>query len=62
MKTWKKDDIINFLITDDIDNIRQMCFENDLSWIDFILREGFIGYRNQSISELRTELIARLRP
>ena len=51
-----KINMINALIDDDINSIMTGdC--ND--YLDSILREGFKGYKNQSILELRKECIER---
>ena len=47
-----KTKLINWLVDDDIQNVLTGdC--ND--YLDSILREGFTGYRNQSLKELQQE-------
>ena len=47
-----KTKLIDYLVKNDTNNIIQMAFKNDFSWIHFILQFGFTGYRNQSHNEL----------
>lgn len=50
----KKQEIINALIEDDIKNIEN--FNTGFYWwIEQILANGFIGYNNQSIEQLKQE-------
>lgn len=51
----KKDDLIIRLIEDDIDTISQGVNEGDNTYIADILRDGFVGYRKQSLAELHLE-------
>lgn len=50
MKT--KDELIEWLINDDIANV---ATGDCNAWLDTILREGFVGYRNQSLEDLTQE-------
>ena len=47
-----KKQLIEALIQDDLTNIRTGDMER---WLEDILHDGFIGYKNQSITELTKE-------
>lgn len=55
----KKAEIIEFLIDNDIDTISQMANQDDFSYIESLLREGFIGYSKMSKADLTKEYLER---
>ena len=48
----KKEILIKAIIYDDLMNIRTGHMDN---WLEDILKVGFVGYENRSISELQKE-------
>jgi hypothetical protein len=60
MKTQiKKQTLILKLVEDDIDSVKQNLEINDVWWLGQILENGFVGYKNQSIGDLKRELEER---
>jgi len=58
---WKsRQELINELVADDINTIRQNMFQSDYEYLDRILRlEGWTPYQNRTIADLKQEYIER---
>ena len=50
-----REELIEWLIKDDMETFRQQVEGNDYSYLDMIMRDGFIGYRKQTVKQLRQE-------
>ena len=58
-KKNQKQLLTSLLIENDIETIRQKLDYNDVDWIGTILENGFCGYKNQTITELKQEATER---
>lgn len=57
MTTMEKEEIIKKLLEDDFDYIRNNNSGDE--YLEQLLINGFMGYNNQTIEELKSELKAR---
>ena len=57
--TYTREEAINFLVDLDSSDTQQMINQNDWTYLDAILREGFIGYAKYTNKELKEEIEER---
>lgn len=55
----KKQEIIDWLVDDDVNTVESMIQDGDTNYIDSIFRSGFKGYQNYTVAELRQEYAER---
>ena len=61
MKRISRAEMIDALVEQDIDDIRQAIFKDDFEFIEAVLRgNGFVPYNNLDDREVRTEYKSRI--
>jgi SOS response regulatory protein OraA/RecX len=60
-KRMSKKEMINELVEQDIDDIRQAIYQDDFEFLDRVLKgEGFVPYNKRDMDEIKQEYIARI--